>query len=464
MFFVLAALMNAFLAAVAPSPAWAYLALVGYLVFVLLVAKTSPATFILFSPLIALRATEMLSGAAIESGAYMTETTEFGSPTGSFSHLLIIYILFFSTAAIVIELSWPRLRVEILRSSLRWQQHGSFVWHGLVAVFTVATTYLAYIGIRNGFPLFTHVDRFAYLKQLDSSGYYAWVYNRIVLVPFMGLLFCLPSYRSRSVALLVCLLSLSVLFGEKFTSLLLIVCIFSIPPGLLRIARGSQLELKTVGLLAGAIITITIPAVLIVYGALNNLDAALNQYGSRVALQGQLWFRASEEKEAVIAFQKQPLIADARSWLNVTDQNPTTAGTDFGLYYVMERYTPATRLEWAIEGGNGFVFSLYPYLLLTTGLVGLLVVSSLLAAYQAWSLILLSRALAQANWLAVLCFGRVMSSFFACYTTGYFWNVFGLKTFATVAFGLVALSLNFRTTTTKRISAELKSIRSSRPI
>lgn len=433
--FVLGALV-AFGAATAPSAAWAYLALVlfGSLSFGLL--RTAPATFLLFVPLIALRLTEFISGAAIEGGADMVETEITGHATGAFARLLLIYLLFFLIASIVVKASWPRLKMLFRDAPYRWQPHGRVIWIGLLIVMSAATAYLLRLGIDNGFPLLDHLDRFAYLRTIDSPIYSAWMTNRPVLVPFIGVLCCVPGYRLSGASVLVWLLALSMLFGEKFTSLLMIVSLFSIPVGLVHIANERAIPIRAIGAIAVAIVVVTVPAVLIAYGALTDLDAAVRKYGQRAALQGQLWYVADDRYLTNMRFDDRAIGADVASWITPAAQTAQDAGTRFGLYYVMQRFTPSRLLGRAMDGGNGFVFSLYPYLLMTMGIAGLLAVSSLLAAFHALVMRMVAQSLAEGNWIASILFGRAMGSLYGGYTTGFLWNFFGIKNLATIAVAL----------------------------
>ncbi|KQN90928.1 hypothetical protein ASE95_11620 [Sphingomonas sp. Leaf231] len=433
--FLLAAL-AAFGAVTAPSAAWAYLALAlfGSMCFGLL--RTSPATFLLFVPLLALRITEFISGAAIEGGAFMIETNITGRATGAFTRLLLIYLLFFLTATFVVEAAWPRLKQLFRDAPTRWQPQGKVIWIGLLVVLGAATVYLVRLGINNGFPLISHIDRFVFLHKIDSPIYSAWLTNRPVLVPFIGALACIPGYRLRGVLILVWLLALSVLFGEKFTSLLMILSIFSIPVGLVHIANDRSIPTGAIGGISLAIVVTTVPAVLIAYGALTNFDHAVQRYSDRVALQGQLWYVVDDKYLATSRLDDRALGADIAAWMKPGEQDATTAGTRFGLYYVMQPFTASRLLGWAMEGGTGFVFSLYPYLLMTMGIVGLLIVSSIIAAFHAFVMNMLAQTIAQGNWIASILLGRMMSSLYGGYTTGFLWNFFGIKNLVTLAIAL----------------------------
>lgn len=429
----------AFGAAAFPSAAWAYVALGIFASMCFGLLRTSPATFLLFVPLLALRITELLSGAAIESGAYMIETTTYGRATGAFTRLVLIYLLFFLIVTFVVEAMWPRLKTMFRDAPERWERQAKLIWTVLLVVMLAATAYLVRLGFNNGFPLFDHIDRFSYLEAVNSPIYQSWLSNRLILVPFLGVLFAIPAYRLRAGAMLVWLLLLSIVFGEKFTSLLMILSFFSIPAGLVHIANDRPIPIGYIAGISAAIVTITVPAVLIAYGALTDFDAAAERYGQRVALQGQLWFVTDAKYLSTFRLDDRAVAADIASWVQPGEQSATQAGTRFGLYYVMQRFTSSTTLGWTMEAGNGFVFSLYPYLLISMGMIGLLIVSAIIGFYHAFVMRLLAGSMAEMGWLASVAFGRVVSSFYAGYSTGFLWNIFGIKTLLTLAVGIFLL-------------------------
>ena len=441
--FLVGALLSAG-AAVLPSPVWASGALIAFVVYSLVLLKRSPATFLMLAPLIALRITEFLSGAAIESGSYMTETMFRGIPTGAFAHLLLVYVLFFTSAAMVIELVWPKLARELVNAPERWNVSAPIAWRVMLVIFAIASVYLIRLGLNNGFPLFDHIDRFQYLRKLDSPYYRMWMVNRIIFAPFLGMFFAIPRYRLGSLALLFWMIASSVLFGEKFTSLLMIISMFVMPLGLIHTARGGKIDLSVLGLVVGVVAMITLPAGLLAYGAKSDPSAAVQRYGDRIALQGQLWFQADRKFLKPVAWDPQAISDDAASWIDVTAQDPTLVGTKFGLYYVMELFTPSHELNLDVDAGGGYVFAFYPYLMMVSGILGMLVVSSLFAIYHAMVVYLMMLAMCRSKWLAGLAFARDTGLLYAAYSSGYLYDVMGIKNLATLMLGLVLLTIRKR--------------------
>ncbi len=438
-FHFLAAAAIAYGAAVVPSSGWAYAALLVYGSFCLGLLRVAPATFLLFVPLVALRLTEFISGAAIENGAYMVETTTYGHPTGGFARLLLLYLVFFGAATIAVESGWAKLRQRYLLAAPRWERQAKLIWTVLVAFAVVITIYLARLAITNGTPLFDHIDRFAYLEKINSPIYRGFLYNRTILIPFVGALFALPTYRLKALLYLFWLLATSIVFGEKFTSLLMIISIFAVPAGLLHIANDRPIPIRPIAFIATIIVVVTVPAILLTYGALEDFPGAVQRYGQRVALQGQLWYQGDLHYLKAFAYEDRVFSADLATWLNPSAQTAENAGSRFGLYYVMQPFTASRLLGWAQEGGTGFVFSLYPYLLRVFGMFGLTIFGIVIALYHAVIMRLLAASLAEASWLAALLFGRCMTTIYAAYTTGYLWNAFGLMPLAYLAAGAFLL-------------------------
>ena len=427
-------------AAVAPSPAWALAAFAIFAGFCLTLARRAPATFLLLAPLLVLRLTELGSGVAIESGAAMVETGTIGAPSGAFAHLCLLSLLVILAAAWPIERMWLATSERLSQARLDWTDTAPALAIALAALLGLGSIILAFLAIRHGVPLIGHIDRFNYLGQLEGTPYRSIMMNRPVIAPLIGVVIATSRTRRAGLGLLGWLLLMSVLFGEKFTSLLLIIGGAAAPPLLVRLAQGGRLPRRPLLLAPAMFAIISLPAILLAYGAIDDSGAAWRRLGERAAVQGQLWYladRAGPPREVDVP----ALRADLISWFRPAEQHAERVGPRFGLYYVMARFTPTHRLKVAERGGTGFVFALHPYLLLAGGVVGLLLGTLMIMLTQGWALALLVRSLVAGRWLAALAFGRVINSCYASMATGYLWNIFGVKTLVTFALGLLLLSL-----------------------
>ena len=444
-FFATAALLAA-AAALIPSATWAWLTLPLFAAALFALARTAPTATILLAPLLILRATELVSLAAIESGAVMIETLTTGRPTGAASHLLLLTLVTFGTAAALIETLLPALADRLADAIPQWSAHGQKLQLTLTAILVAATLALAILGLSHGVPLFHHIDRFTYLHRLAGTPFASLIHNGALLGPFIGILLAIPVRRRAGLLLLGWLLLLSILFGEKFTSLLLILGGAAIAPMLAAHARAWRPAALALLMLA----VISLPATLLTYGVLDRPTHALTRLADRAAEQGQLFYLA-DRAPPPLRLDTPALAADIASWPNPSAQHAAVAGPRFGLYYVMIRFAPSHRLELAMRSETGFVFPLYPYFLIAGGPLLLVMGALFVALFHAWAFALLTKALLASRWLAALAFARVIASGYACLTTGYLWNAFGAKTLATLAIGVVLLHLP-RKITVKSIS------------
>ncbi|MBY6013488.1 hypothetical protein KUV75_01020 [Qipengyuania gaetbuli] len=422
-----------------PSAIWAVFAAALFGVLCYILARNAAATFILFLPLIVLRLTEYISGVAIEAGAYMVETRQYGEATGAFARLLIIQGGFFLVAALVVEQVWPRIAPSFALSEDIWNRRLRLVWLFVASLLGLLTLYVAYLGLSDSLPIFSGEDRFAFRWRIDSPILDAFINNRVVFAPILGLLLMTRRSAPLGALSIVWMLVLSLAIGEKFTSLVNIITSASIPLGLRYIALGNRLPISVAIKGSLAISILVIPAILLAYGARDNLDQAVERLGERVSLQGQLWFVSDRKDGDLFAFDERALRTDISTWMDEDKQSSTAVGTSFGLYYVMSDFTDSRELRWIMETGNGFVFAQQPYLLKATGYVGLFLLMCAIAVYASGVMLLLAYALSRADIITSVLVGRIFVFMIGYFIGGFFWNLFGIKNLMT--FGLIALAL-----------------------
>lgn len=428
------------LAALSPSPWWAAAAAFLGLAFTATLARAVPAALILLGPVIVLRLTELLSGVAIEGGATMVETGVRGAATGAFTRLWLIDLLAFASAALLIEWGWRPLQQRFASAGRAWRRQAGLIAVTLTLVLAGMSLILAFFAITHGVPGGGRIDRFTYLNQLEGTPYRTIIMNRVLLAPLIGVVIAVPRTRWIGCALLAWLIALSLLFAEKFTSLLFIGAAAIQPLALVTLARTGALPMRTLATALLVLAAISLPAILVTYGAADSPRRAWDRFEQRAVLQGQLWFLA-DRRGAPRHIDAAALSADLGSWVDPRAQRPERAGTRFGLYYVMAKFTPSHRLEGAIQSETGFVFAFYPYLLLAGGWTLLMLGALVVALFQATILLLVAQALYRCRWLAILAFGRVANSINATLVTGYAWNIFGPKTLVAAVLGIILLRI-----------------------
>ena len=426
------------LAVIVPNGFWAVLAFLSFAAFCITLLILRPASFVLLAPLLFLRMTEFLSGIAIEYGFYINELAMYGEPTGAFTRLCALYVLFFSLASGVIESAWRKVRPHMLTLPDRISTTWGFTL--LVAVTVLMLGYIINIGLQNGFPLIEGVDRFRYRIDLQNSVFVSFFGNRFILIILLATFALAPACRTLSVLLIAAIFVVSALYSEKFTSIALMLILAVLPRGLYVIARDGGLPKSAMFKIPAIIAAITVPLVLAVYGVNENPDIALKRLMDRMTNQGELWWLADRNHMEMFKLEADPILADISTWLRPTAQNPVEVGPRFGLYYVMQRYAPSEIAYVAALQGTGYVFSLFLYLMMTTGLIGLILIGSaahlVLGIVMAWVMQSIARASVVQLAVAAKLFVFVVPGGFV---VGYLWSFFGART---IALMVVYLALN----------------------
>lgn len=372
---------------IAPHAAFSYAALGAFVLFVVNMARNTPFTFAVLAGFLFLRATMFVSGIAIGSDAYMPEVTQFGAPSGAFLRLAMAYVFFMSVIQWYIE---PRARSVMEESSksrnkVAWSNINSHIWvWGFMGVCMLLWALAMYAAARDGFPLFTGSDKMAFrIRNADVPFFIATLNNRPMIVGFLGLIFWETTGIRRRAALGVYLAFgvLSVLCGEKFTSLLSMLVMFFIPV-MLKMAKDypwrglkNQLPIVLVTLLACAI---TFPLMLRVYSGDEGLDAGITKFYERIASQGQLWYLADTDTTNLVNFDTETMQQEWQSWWV---SNPLEFMTPpyTGLYNVMAAYAPPAVFSGNFDQGLGFTMAFESYLLRSFGWLGMVPILAIIA-------------------------------------------------------------------------------------
>lgn len=421
------------------SPIWAYMAFFCFVAFCATLAKLRPASFILLSPLLFLRLTEMVAGIPIESGVFIAELGVHGEATGAFTRLSALYILIFWVTSSFIESYWNRVSDGYSRvPDIIGQLKGVRIFY-LIIIAMLAYAFL--LGLREGFPLITGSDRFAFRRVLDDRIFVSFINNRQILAFILGVLLLDISRRKLTVYLIFSLYIISILFAEKFTSLAMMTLLILMPTALLYVARLGEVSIKKTFAVLGFITVLTMPLVLLVYGFQEDSAMAFEKLFSRMAAQAEFWWSADLRYGEFFHLDTTPLMADMRTWLSPGLQNHRTIGSEFGLYYVMQHHAVAENVYYAEHRGIGYVFTLFAYIMMTTGGLGLIVIGTILHLIYALVMIWAVRAIIDLSILRIILalklFVFISSGGFV---VGYLWNFFGIKTLA-IAAAILGLTL-----------------------
>lgn len=363
-----------------PHAVFNYIAAMFFGIFAVNMARKTPFSFALLAGFIFLRLTMFVSGIAIGSSAYMPEVAQFGAPSGAFARLCMIYIFFMGIIQKCIE---PGARGVMIRALAQkegglWGKIDKQMWvWGFFAVCLLLWAMAMYTGARDGFPFFTGSDKMAFrIRNADSPFFISTLNNRPLIIGFLGVIFWESKNLRRKVALGIYIAYgiLSVLCGEKFTSLLSMLVMFFVPV-MLKMAKDypwqsirNQGPILIVMVLVSAI---TVPLMLRVYSGDEGMEAGLTKFYERVASQAQLWYLVDQDTHDFLRFDSEAMREEWLTWWR-SDPTPQMNPPYAGLYNVMAVYAPPATFAGNIDQQLGFTMAFEAYLLKCFGWLGFL--------------------------------------------------------------------------------------------
>lgn len=404
-----------------------------FLAIVYVIVRGNPTYFVAIAPVLFFWSSEIFSGLLIENGAFMDETAHTGSSTGAFARLGFFYSLYFALGSLAFlrPLEGPTEPAGGERG--RPISFERPVLFGIMAIAAGATLF----GAIRGFPLLQGIDRFLYRAEADFGPLTSFLSNRYIMYGALGLFFASGTRRRLALGVAVWLFLVSALYGEKFTSMVLGGTFFLMGTAVDRISRGKSLHLGAILGFAVATAAITLPLILLNYGATDNLGNAAIKLQNRIAVQGQLWFSTDESFGRLWQFDRNSIGSALSSLIDPREQAPLAAGLDHGMYYVMAPFLKARVLGWIVDGGGGFVFAHMPYWLMVSGYTGAAIVGLASFALYVFVARRVLMAIKARDLVSLAIWLKLMTWILAGYTTGYFWFLFGLKTVVVTGSGIL---------------------------
>ncbi|MFT6989207.1 MAG: hypothetical protein ACJASL_001175 [Paraglaciecola sp.] len=423
-----------------PSPFFTLAALIVFIYFIVSLAKFAPATFVLLVPYLVLRATVLLSGVSIEFGAEMVELELIGYATGSMIRLVMVYIFFVTVASLVIESIYRKLCQYYSHNSAESKiQHQPWVIL-LFVVFILLTLMALAIGAKAGFPLITGLSRLAFREEASSKLFLLYISNRGILILLLGLVFALAQGIKKQISLILFFITIfvSMLFGEKFTSILkLSVLMFT--PYLLFKARHEKINLVKLGLPLTFVVALIMPVILYIYGWNDDPVLAVEKLQNRFAAQAQLWFLADSEMSSLFALDLDSLIHNLKSFFSANSFYYANNYPYTGARYFMYNYMSTDLLSLFLETkALTLTMSFEPYLLMTNGWLGQLLPLFICSAGYAANLSYLVYGIFRADPITIFFAAKLLIwTGVGAMQQGELIFMFGLKT---VLLALIALS------------------------
>lgn len=417
------------MAALVPSGIWSGIAVLAFLAFLIGAGRKSPYATILAAPLLIALIIELISGVAIESGGFMTESGVQGHPSGAFARLSLIYLWALVVGHQVMHRSlkkYARMLVRAYKSDLsRIQRISSII---VLAASAFLVLYLVAVGLQKGFPLITGDDRFSFRRAAEDHLLVSLIDNRPIFGYTLGLVLLKPPFRKWAIAVFFSMIAVSVLYGEKFGSIVELMVIIASPTMLAHIALRGRVPRKLVALVAVIIVSITVPATLTVYGGAKDGSHAFTRLIDRIVLQGQMWYLADTHAHSLFAWDGRTIEADMQSWVGATPQLREEVGMSFGLYYAMAELAPIQSVLDFISTNNSYTMVLLPYAMLVAGFPGVILAALVTASLYGITLRELMYAIATRNWILIAIGVKTIIWLVAGIVSGYAWFIVGYKT------------------------------------
>ena len=411
------------------------------LLVVALLCQREPVSGWLLLPFIWLQFTVLLSLNFAEAGAYMPEMGETGRRStaavsyGLFS-LLAMAIAVFARRHLVPRFALPKPGPTSIRE--QGSRPVSLLDVGLLCFAVGASVYLLAAGFRTGFPLLTHTDRFVY-RRLDADVLTVDILD-LQLLPALALgvgRLTTSSALLRAVygGLFLLLLVESVLFGDKFTILLMSLLAF-LSPGMIRapgtMTRAAFRLLPVFGLVALLMSAATL-FIYSDYGALGFSDTLL-LIGDRISGQGELWYVTVQHNASLVRF-------DARSvkqiLASIFYKNPADYMFQhrLGPYSFVEAYAPPKFYHGFVDDQGSVTPTMgsEAYGLALFGYVGLVVQVAASGVLLAALTVFIERGLRSGNPLRALFPGFLLNASLKLFAQGTLFNVCSVPLFKSYA-------------------------------
>lgn len=409
--------------------------------FVGFLARVRPMAVALMLPMLVMRATELASCFAIERGAYIAEMSMSGGFTGGTARLVAFYIVFILVTTLTIEIGMPRHALGSGATTRAIAPRIMTVLFWITAAVTVAAmSYLFLVGLGTGFPLLTGEDRFSYRSAMSGTGFSAILGNRYIVILILSMFAGQPGKRVAAIGAIMLTLIVSILFGEKFTSLVIMLTTAIIPASIAHVVRHGRLPLGRLFIMVGASAILTLPVILVVYGALDDVGQASSDLADRMSAQGAMWYLADRDFGAFVNWDAHSIVSNLKSWL-VVGGEAESAGLSSGLYYVMGQYTSDTDLSLAMEYYVGTIFTFYPYWLIVSGYCGVFVSIIASAIVYGVGCRFILHAIHRRDAILAIVAEKALTFIYGGFFTGISTLVFGLKPVLLLSLSLAVLLL-----------------------
>ncbi len=410
-----------------PTVIYSFLAILCLFVFLSYIAVDSPEVVLPLLPFIFIRVTELISGLLIESGGYLTETNILGQVTASFCRLVIYYVLFYFS----VERGYffiKKIKGDIKSEYENVSLSKIFIFSSLIFVVFVLLIGLV-SGFKDGFAFLLGISRFAFRDNSTRSLLSVFLNNRTLAVLLVSILYsCASSSMLKKISLLlfVAITFISILHGEQFASMIMLLLTFSYPILLLE-SKLNKLVINKIFKYGCISLLLSSLAVLIIY---SNLGIDLEAFAEkRLLLQGQQWYMVDTDEEiGVFSAHLDSFIRNLPSFFHLNIYGFIDQLIPYGMRELMYVYATPNIYNAYIDNFVTFTMGQMAMLLYWFGYLGMLPWVVLTGVLFSAVIFYLNHAIFKRDLISIILASKLFSWYVFGLQQGEYWYLWGAKT------------------------------------
>jgi hypothetical protein len=329
-----------------------------------------------------------------------------------------------------------------------------------IALSWIVILFLFGVGFSNGFPLLTQTDRFEFRSE-QSTLFLFLINAKTILATLLGLArYGLPTgiVRSRLIELtMVVLILISLLFGDKFGSLIVMIVAYF----LVKVALSQRPFEFGVPLLAGVALLMGLAgsATYYIYSDYgeSSYDTTMEKILGRATGYGQLWYVAINDDVDLINFDGDQFSALATLAVSRGDTNAAAFDNHVGVFYMVRRYAAARNYA-SIEKAGGlvqFTGATEGYFLLIGGILIMIIFLFVLAVVTGVISYYMLSSIFDGSGLGIFAASYLLGCAYVVSNQAQPWVLFGIRT---LVYGGVVIAMDYLVRTLAR-STPAKSVR-----
>lgn len=377
-----------------------------------------------------MRIVELFSGVLIEKGGYLSETGINGSANGAFSRLSIYYIIF-----IMLVIVFYNRISSFFSINKKTNINNKFIFLSFLFSFLIITAGIL-SGFIYGFSFSAGINRFEFRELNSNSFLFFFLNNRFFLMILLGTIFSSENSLITKIAsssFSFVLLVVSVLHGEQFTSMVVLLFAFFTGYLVIQSINGIDVASKVISISFFVVICGT-AAVLLIYSKQGYYLAEIAN--RRLILQGQLWYVVDLNSNGIFDANFDSFLRNVNSFFEFNTDNFSDYNNPYGMRELMYKHALPDIYDIYMQNNVTFTMGQMAIALYWFGyilIVPFLLVTAFLFSLSIYYLI---SSIMSFSLISVFLSTKIFSWLLFGLQQGEYWYFFGVKT---ILFSLFAI-------------------------